>query len=289
MNAADIKKMAREFGADLVGIAPIERFAGLPKENNPMYIFPQAKTMIVLGRRIPRGALRGLEEGTEKGNSFDNFGFYMLEDQYLSKTTYDLCIWIEAQGFEAVPMFGYDIEATPKDALGTPVAPEKPGPNVYVDWKFAAQACGLGEIGRNGLFLTPEFGPRQRFAMLICDQGMEGDAVAAPSLCQDCRACIEACPLKALDDRECVAAGLADAGCRTAVRHNELCARCRNGAIQTNFGRFNTVDRIGASCGRACVAALESKGLLKNRFATPFRAAKPWGRDILGRNINPAQ
>ena len=281
--------MAREFGADLVGIAPIERFAGLPKDNNPMYIFPQAKTMIVVGRRIPRGALRGLEEGTEKCNSFDNFGLYMLEDQYLSKTTYDLCVWIEAQGFEAVPMFGYDIEATPKETLGIPVAPEKPGPNVYVDWKLAAQACGLGEIGRNGLFLTPEFGPRQRFAMLICDLALDSDPVISPNLCQDCRACIDACPLNAFDAKESVASGLAEAECQVAVRCNALCTKCQNGAIQTNFGRFNTVDRIGAACGRACVAALETKGKLKNKFATPFRASSPWGRDVLGRNINLAK
>ena len=112
MEAIDVKNAARRFGADLVGIAPLSRFDGVAPQNDPRSIFPQGKTMIVIGRRIPRGAVRGVESGNSANVSFTDFGFYMLEDQYLAKCTYDLVIWMENQGFEAVPMFGYDVEAT---------------------------------------------------------------------------------------------------------------------------------------------------------------------------------
>ena len=122
MEAIELKNAARKFGADLVGIAPLSRFDGVAPENDPRSIFPQGKSMIVIGRRIPRGSLRGVESGNPANVSFTDFGFYMLEDQYLAKCTYDLVIWMEKYGFEAVPMFGYDVEATAGVPLGAPVS-----------------------------------------------------------------------------------------------------------------------------------------------------------------------
>lgn len=244
MNSEQLKTMARTFGADLVGVAPVARFAGVPPEHDPLAVFPQAKSLIVVGRKIPRGA-------TVAAESFRFFGYKQLEDNFLAKTTYDLCIWIEAQGHEAVPMFGYDAEEAARLPLAVPVAPGKPAPNVYVDWQFAAQAAGLGAVGRHGLFLTPEYGVRQRFAMLLSDFEFAPDDVADPGFCRNCRRCAESCPLGALDaDR----------------RDNGKCRRCPAGAIQTGDGRFHTVDRIPAACGRACIDELESRRVLRNQF-----------------------
>ena len=64
MNSAEIKKAAKECGADLVGIAPVERFDSLPEKSDPRTLAPGARSVIVVGHRILRGALRGVEEGT---------------------------------------------------------------------------------------------------------------------------------------------------------------------------------------------------------------------------------
>lgn len=258
MNTRELKQAAKAFGADLVGIAPVERLAHLAPEHNPLSVFPQAKSLIVVGRRIPRGALRGLEQSAEMKTTFDHFGLKALEDNYLAKTTYDVCVWIEAQGYEAVPMFGYDVEETVKYPLASPVSPDKPAPNVYVDWRLAAQAAGLGEIGVNGLFLTPEYGTRQRIAMLLSDFEFDADPVVSPGFCADCRACIGACPYRTLTENS---------------RDDDACRKCGFGAVQTNFGRFETVDRVGAPCGRGCLASLEARGMLKQKFNRQFRQA----------------
>ncbi len=271
MNAESVKEMAAGFGADLIGFAPMSRFEAVEPRNNPSAIFPQGKTVIVIGRRILRGALRGVEEGTETKTIYEKFGLYFLEDQYLAKTTYDLTVWFEAQGFEAVPLFGYDAQEANKLQLGTPVAPGKPAPNVYVDYQLAAHWAGLGSVGRHGLFLTPEFGTRQRFAILITDAELTADPVVELDFCENCDACRTACPLGAYT------AGVEEP-------RQDFCQACQNGAVQTSFGRFNTIDRIAASCGRACLASLEERQLLSRKFQRPFRDAEQgvWSIDYYG-------
>jgi len=51
-------------GADLVGIGDMSRFEGAPPQMDARYIFPEARAIIGLAFRIPRGYLRGIEEGT---------------------------------------------------------------------------------------------------------------------------------------------------------------------------------------------------------------------------------
>jgi epoxyqueuosine reductase QueG len=279
MNAAQVKKAAKKFGADLVGIAPISRLAHLPKESNPLSIFPEAKSVIVIGRRILRGSLRGVEEGTSFDGTYHSFGFRFLEDNFLSKTTYDLNCWIEAQGFEAVPLFSYDHDGS---VQAVPVAPGKPAPNVYLKWQLSAQAAGLGEIGLGGLFLTPEFGHRQRFATLLTDQELEADPVMPPkTICNKCKACIEACPLNAYA-KTTHKEGIPGSECTVADLDDKICAKCENGAWILP-GRFDHVDRCAASCGRACLVALETKGALSNKFDNVFRKRSVWKRSVPGR------
>lgn len=270
MNALEVKKIAAVFGADLIGIAPIARLAHLPKAENPLSIFPQAKNMIVIGRRIPHGSLRGMLEGTEIDNSFSHFGFNYLEDQYLAKTTYDITIWFESKGFEAVPMFAYEYNGHPQ---AVPVSPDKPAPNVYVDYQLAAQATGLGEIGRGGFFLTSEFGPLQRFAMLLTDAELDPDPVQKPFLCNKCNACADSCPSSAIDASKSFIKGIPGAACSISELSKSKCAKCKAGAIQCDEGRFYKTERIGAACGLACLAALEAKDVLKTKFKHPFKAS----------------
>ena len=280
MNAEELKSAARRFGADLIGIADVKNLAYLPAKDNPLSIFPPASNVNVIGRKIPRGCLRGGEQGSEMDNSFKQFGFFALEDNLLARTTYDVNIWLENRGFEAVPLFGYDCEGQP---IGVPVAPGKPEPNVILQYRLMAQAAGLGETGLSGLFITPEFGVRQRFAMLLTDAELESDQPFEPHLCRDCSACVQACPLGALSAEETKPFGLQGCQSQVAARDNALCRVCKNGAVQTNYGRFETVERIAAACGRACLVAVEERGLTKEKFKHDFRQGPVWQRDRLGR------
>ena len=104
MDAAEVKKMAKEFGADLVGIAPISRLQNLPPQRNPLSISDRTKAVVVIGYRILRGAMRGIEEGTNFGSTYGMFGNNWLEHEFLARTAYLLTSWLEEQGVEAIPL-----------------------------------------------------------------------------------------------------------------------------------------------------------------------------------------
>ncbi len=223
--------------------------------------------MIVIGRRILRGALRGIEEGTNFISTYQVFGQSLLEDNFLSKTTYDMMCYLEENACEAVPLFGYNHEGDL--SYGTPVSPDKPAPNVIIDMEFAAIQCGLGEMGKGGFFLTPEYGTRQRLAAILTDVEFNADPIREFDFCNDCNACIDACPLNAYKDNKF---------------DPIVCKSCKNGAIVTQ-GRGGVIDRIAASCGRGCLISLEKRNKLTNKFNNSFRKRKPWALDMYGRNI----
>ena len=60
-----IKEAALAAGADMCGIGSMDRFEGAPREMDPRFIFPEAKSVIGMVFRIPRGVQRGIEEGTQ--------------------------------------------------------------------------------------------------------------------------------------------------------------------------------------------------------------------------------
>lgn len=80
---AAIEEAAKRIGIDMIGFASKARFEGVDPQHNPFSIFPEGKTVIMLGKRICRGALRGVEEGTNFGD-YSLFGKNWLEDEFLS-------------------------------------------------------------------------------------------------------------------------------------------------------------------------------------------------------------
>ena len=103
LKSADVKKAARAVGADLCGIASMDRFEGAPKQQDPRYIFPDAKSAIVLAFRIPRGYMRGIEEGTYFG-SYTGMGYGHMNYVYMPAAMRELTCFIEDVGYECVPI-----------------------------------------------------------------------------------------------------------------------------------------------------------------------------------------
>ena len=267
-----VEVAAKKIGIDLIGFAPKARFDGVDAQHNPFSIFPEAKTVIMVGKRICRGSLRGVEEGTNFSD-YSMYGSRWLEDEFLAIACYDLVRFLEDNGWEACPIFPNPSELGPQ---GVSVAEGRPEPNVYPNFDYAAVACGLGEIGMNGLFLSPQFGSRQRFHMIITDAEIEETPLFDGKICDACGKCASSCPLGAIDMQNYAEIDVCGKKMPIANINFNICKSCKNGARENRFADGLTPDRIPALCNRTCLCHLEENNCLQNAFENKFRQREEW-------------
>ncbi|MBU0477839.1 hypothetical protein KKC91_04645 [bacterium] len=315
LTAEKIKKYAKSCGADIVGIASMDRFEGAPKQMDPRYIFPDGKTMIVMGFRHFRGVFRGTEEGTFF-TAYSAMGYAGINHIYQPLVLWNVSKIIEDEGYEAVPIpnnfawtntysSGFYPEKIGKinPNQSRPVSPEKPAPNVFLQMRIAAFCAGLGEIGYSKMFLSPEFGPRQRLAAIITDAPLDPDPLFEGKLCDRCMDCVKACTVGAIPKHKTVRITVAGrelewgdidmrkcgvgfcGGSRKAnpfmvtPEDKEGFTRDGNKAEKYKLRPMYVYARAlegAAGCIRACMIHLEKQGKLKNKFKEPFRKRKPW-------------
>ncbi len=63
--------------------------------------------------------------------------------------------------------------------------------------KLAAHLAGLGWIGRSCLLVTPQAGPRVRWATVLSDAPLPETGKLMDVRCGDCRQCVDICPAQA--------------------------------------------------------------------------------------------
>ncbi|MBQ8509999.1 MAG: epoxyqueuosine reductase [Clostridia bacterium] len=312
-----IRKYAKQIGADLCGFASMDRFASAPKEQDPRYIFPDAKTCIVLAFRIPRGYFRGIEEGTYFAN-YTAMGYAGINEVYGPIVLRELCCYIEDEGWEAVPVpnisfrnnapAGVDLRKTSPKPKTLSVADDRPAPDILIDMRAAAFAAGLGEFGWSKVFLTPEFGPMQRFVALLTDFECEPDPIFEGKICDRCMSCARMCTGHAISTTESDHLCIAGHDIEYAKVDLNACGNAYRGGIpeynpfdvnaeglgsnwatsQAGFGlelymRHNHALEGARGCMRECFIHLEKKGVLTHKFQNQFRKRKPWVIDRSGR------
>lgn len=213
-----VKTFAKQCGADIVGMGDMTRFEGAPKQWDPRYIFPEAKVIIGLAFRIPRGSLRGVEEGTHF-YQYPAMSYANINEVYAPTVLHKVSCFLEDYGYEGAPLRNFgglgpesdmDRSTTESPDLGRrrrysrPVRKGLPKPDVMLQFRVAAFICGMGEIGFSKMFLTPQFGPRQRFAFILTDAPLTADPIYdGPPICDRCKRCVAECP-GSLSDTETV-------------------------------------------------------------------------------------
>ncbi len=311
MNAKEVKSFAKECGADIVGIGNIERFEGAPKQCDPRYIMPEAKSIVVLGFRIFRGLLRGIEEGTLFAN-YSSMGYAAINKVQMPVTLWNFCKIFEDNGYEAIPMpndFPWNAISTGtgemKKDWSRPVSPEKPAPDVFLHMRIAGYIAGFGEIGYSKVFLTPEFGPRVRLAAVLTEAELEPDPLMEPgTICDRCMACAKACAGKAISETETVKIKIEDKTIEWGKLDEHKCSLAFQGGtpdvapdgeklkyadhnakpheynpfIASPGARYGYGRAIEGArgCVRACMIHLEQQGKMTNKFNQKFRRRKPW-------------
>ncbi len=71
--------------------------------------------------------------------------------------------------------------------------------------KTAATCAGLGWVGKSGLLITPQFGPRASWGTILTDAPLKvAENPFVEGRCGKCRRCVETCPAGAIPDSEWV-------------------------------------------------------------------------------------
>ena len=318
LTSADVKRAALELGADLCGIASMDRFEGAPKQQDPRYIFPDAKAAIVLAFRLPRGYFRGIEEGTYF-QAYTGMGYGHMNVVQMPIVMRNLCRFLEDASYECAPipnMYCGASVSIPKQAVdptrSRPVRPGLPFPDVMPDFRIMAYAAGLGEIGYSKIFLTPEFGPLQRFVAILTDAELAPDPIFSGRICDRCLSCVRECTGQAISATEAESVTIAGhrvewgkldvLKCSIAYRggnpdynpffqptHTPADFHGYTGGPEMDkaipYGRIegNNPALEGArGCFRACYAHLEEKGVLTRKFHHRFRKKPSWKLPPLG-------
>ena len=176
--AAEIKRVARAFGAGDVGItARDERWMYSAKMSDmsgierPVDIAPELDQVIVIVMPMDRELLATVPSALS--GAATGWGYSQDTTTLLAITQY-----LRNLGYEAV--------ASANDsALAVPLAIK----------------AGLGEYGRLGLLITPGFGPRVRLGKIFTNLPLAHDAprgFGVREFCDICRACSDGCPVKAI-------------------------------------------------------------------------------------------
>lgn len=174
----DIKKVARVFGADLVGVAPYDerwqythRYSRQYESQKPNEIGKGLDFVIVVGQAMDPSWIETAPSalaGAATGLGYSQDAIVLL----------GLAQFIRNLGYRAVPSMN-------DTGLAIPYAIE----------------AGLGEYGRHGLVITPEFGPNVRFGKIYTDLPLVLDhpqKFGVQEMCQKCRLCTDACPASAI-------------------------------------------------------------------------------------------
>lgn len=183
MDAQTVKQIIYDMGADLCGIASIDRFEDAPEGFHPLDVLPGCKSVIVFAKRFLAGSLKS--SSTIPYTIVRN----VLSDQ-LDKMSVAFCEEMER----------CNVVALPTGTIGPSEADPKTGRSRnIISGKHAAVAAGLGVIGKNSLLITPEYGNMIWLTAVLTEAELEADPMLENTYCNEkCHLCIDACPSQAL-------------------------------------------------------------------------------------------
>ena len=179
----DLKTVAMSLGADSVGVASVGAYsARVPNMQKPDFLAEGMQSIVVLTKHLLTGCLAVEDVATQSTNSH-------LALDLADEVIYGMAEWLEEQGHAALPV---SPEYADMDVIWTGGG--------LLDLKWTAEFAGLGHVGLNLNFLTPEYGSRVYLGALVTDAVLEPDAPLDHDLCPgvECGRCGVLCPPKAI-------------------------------------------------------------------------------------------
>lgn len=262
----DLRKMALDKGMDYFGVGSVDRWENAPVGHRPNDLLPEAKSVIVMGMRIPQGCIESNDrayEGLRHGIfTYMLYGYNQI-NYFLENTALELAEHLET--------FGLKVFLPPAS-----VGRDEHLMRGVISNRHSAVCAGLADFGWNGLALTPDAGPRVRWVVIVTDAELEADPLySGAPLCKQCKTCVKSCPTQALSELEhvelsiggrtysysklnrpvcrCGVTGLAadTAGRMQAQNVHETVSTVEDWFnLARSDNKWNRLERIASMCGR---------------------------------------
>lgn len=181
-----VRHMVREAGADLCGIAAIERFADFPSGFRPEDIYAGCRSVVVLAKRLPRGLARVSPQIVYNHTN-------SLSIQEVDRISYVASLALEHLGCTAIPL--------PADSPYEYWEAERLRGRGILSMRHTAVAAGLGCLGKSTLLLNKTYGNFLTLGAILTDLELISDPLAEPLCPPNCRRCLDSCPTGALDGK----------------------------------------------------------------------------------------
>lgn len=205
-----IKQKAKELGASVCGIGRI--YDEPDPQRDPYSILPKAKSIIGFGFVIPRTLFTNMDRQVQY-YTYTTLGVKYPDEELAEIFLLKIGGMIEDEGYDAclqkaIPNLRIKGDKTTNPEVmdtyelihASAVAPDKPVPDVIIDFGKAAETCGIGQRGLSGKILNEKYGPFIRYCFIITDAPLEYDAPITEPICDGCGECIRACLGKAIDE-----------------------------------------------------------------------------------------
>jgi len=180
----NIERLAENWGADFFGVAELYPARDEIFEQGGAVIaeYPRA---ISIGIALLDTIVDQLPQRAERAVAinYQHHG-YDLINQRLDLISSRLSSVIQSDGYKALPV-----------PASKTIDDEKLV--AAFSHKMGAHLAGLGWIGKNCLLITPERGPRVRWATILTDAPLKVTEEAMEDDCGDCQKCVEICPVNA--------------------------------------------------------------------------------------------
>jgi ferredoxin len=199
LSADEVKQMARDLGADLVGIASADVLNAFPPDprwpQTPDRTSPYCRSVVVIALRIPVAVFRAKLSITVQ--CMDQAILRRLD-----KICHRLVRKLEGHGWPSLLTMGQETDFSMKN-----------GSYGRLSTRHLGFEAGLGTLGLDVNLLTPEYGPRVYLAGILTELELEADGPMTEQVCigESCSRCLHSCPTDAvlhfgLDKRACATA-----------------------------------------------------------------------------------
>jgi epoxyqueuosine reductase QueG len=179
-----IRETAKAWGIDFYGVADLApAHDAIMAQGGPVTAaYPRAvsvgiKLMNTIVDQLPNGADRAV------AINYRHHG-YDVVNQRLDLFISHVSSLLQREGYQALPV---------------PASRRVDNERICAVFshKLAAHLAGLGWIGKNCLLITPEAGPRVRWATVLTDTPLPTSGKPMQERCGACNQCVEICPVNA--------------------------------------------------------------------------------------------